>query len=485
MTTLTDVGESGSLQPEPKTQARQGFPAGFVWGASTASYQIEGAVAEDGRTPSIWDTFAHTPGAVRNADNGDIAADHYHRYPEDFALLADLGLTAYRFSVSWPRVQPHGSGPVNQRGLDFYRRQVDDLLERGITPYLTAYHWDLPQELEDADGWGNRDTAYRFGEFVELLAGALGDRVHHWSTVNEPWCSAFLGYASGVHAPGRREPVTALRAVHHLLLGHGLGVGALRANNPEHEVGLTLNLAAVRPADPAADADAVRRIDGLANRIFLDPVFHGRYPADVLADTVATTDWSFVRDADLAEISRPIDVLGVNYYSPMKVATRLPGAAPVREDGHGVSAATPWIGSDEVDFLPTPGPRTLMGWTVDADGLTEILTRVARDYPGTPLMVTENGAAYDDYVNPVGEVHDPDRVDYLRSHLDAVRRAGVEGADVRGYFVWSLLDNFEWAFGFSKRFGIVFVDFASQRRIPKDSARYYAKVAAINGETLD
>jgi beta-glucosidase len=488
MTAVTnDVGESDSVLPgvRPAAAAGTGFPTGFVWGAATASYQIEGAAAEDGRTPSIWDTFAHRPGAVRNADNGDIAADHYHRYAEDLDLMTELGLTAYRFSVSWPRIQPHGRGPVNQRGLDFYSRLVDGLLERGIRPYLTAYHWDLPQELEDADGWGNRDTAARFGEFVALLADELGDRVRDWTTLNEPWCSAMLGYASGVHAPGRREPETALRAVHHLLLGHGLAVGALRAANPENSVALTLNLAAVRTRDAAADADAARRVDGLQNRLFLDPVLRGRYPEDVLADTAAITDWSFVRDTDLAEISRPIDVLGINYYSPTTVATRQPGAAPVREDGHGTGEQSPWLGADTVDFLRLPGRRTLMDWLVDADGLYEVLVRVSRDYPGVPLMVTENGAAYDDYVNPSGEVHDPDRVAYLHEHLSAVRRAVADGADVRGYFVWSLLDNFEWAYGYSKRFGIVYVDFASQRRIPKDSARWYARLVAGGGAALD
>ena len=477
MTALTNVGEAEGLAGQ---QGEHSFPTNFVWGVSTASYQIEGGAAEGGRTPSIWDTFSRTPGKVRNADNGDIAADHYHRYAEDVGLIAGLGLNAYRFSVSWPRIQPHGSGPVNQAGVDFYSRLIDEQLGRGITPYLTAYHWDLPQELEDADGWGNRDTAYRFAEFVAILAERFGDRVRNWSTLNEPWCSSLLGYASGVHAPGRQEPATALRAIHHLLLGHGLAVGELRSGAPDARISLTLNLAAVRAKDPVADADAVRRVDGLQNRVFLDPLFLGRYPADVQADTASITDWSFVRDGDLAEISRPIDLLGVNYYSPTTVATRLPGAEPVREDGHGASSASPWVAADDVDFLRIPGRRTVMDWLVDADGLYEVLGRLTRDYPAIPLMVTENGAAYDDYVDPGGAVHDPDRVTYLREHLTAVRRAVADGADVRGYFVWSLLDNFEWSYGYSKRFGIVYVDFATQKRILKDSARWFAQVAAAN-----
>ncbi|WP_431965329.1 GH1 family beta-glucosidase [Actinacidiphila sp. bgisy160] len=448
------------------------FPGKFRWGAATAAYQIEGAAREHGRTPSIWDTFSHTPGKVRNGDTGDIAADHYHRMREDVALMAELGLTDYRFSVSWPRVQPTGRGPAVQKGLDFYRALVDELLDHRIRPVLTLYHWDLPQELEDAGGWPARDTAERFAEYAGLVANALGDRVPLWTTLNEPWCSAFLGYAQGVHAPGRTEPEAALRAAHHLLLGHGLAVGVLRERLPvPAQVSLTLNLAAVRPhTGSAADAEAARRVDALANRIWLDPVYRGSYPEDLRRDTAALTDWSFVKNGDLAVISRPVDALGLNYYAPAVVAAGT-HAGP-----------SPWPGAEgHVRFVPAPGPRTAMDWPVDADGLHELLLRLRDELPHTPLLITENGAAYDDYADPEGEVHDPERIAYLRAHLAAVHRAIADGADVQGYFLWSLLDNFEWAYGYGKRFGVVHVDFASQRRTPKDSARWYAGVVARGG----
>ncbi|HEX3590994.1 MAG TPA: GH1 family beta-glucosidase [Pseudonocardiaceae bacterium] len=469
-------------QDQPTTRESLTFPTGFVWGAATASYQVEGAAAEDGRTPSIWDTFARRQGAVHNADTGDVAADHYHRYADDVAMMADLGLSAYRFSLSWSRVRPGGRGPLNERGLDFYDRLVDELCAHGISPVATAYHWDLPQELEDDGGWTNRDTAYRFAEYVALIAERLGDRVRLWSTVNEPWCSAFLGYASGVHAPGRHEPESALRAAHHLLLGHGLGIGVLRDVLPAgHEVSLVLNLHSIRPmTDSATDRSAVRRIDGLANRIFLDPVLRGEYPADVLTDTASVTDWSFVHEGDLKEIARPIDVLGVNYYTPTLVAARTPGAPAIRADGHGASTSSPWVGADAVDFLQPPGSRTMMQWAVDPTGLRDVLLRIGREYPGLPLVVAENGAAYADYVDPSGRVRDADRIEYLRSHVEAVHAAIADGVDVRGYFVWSLLDNFEWSYGYSRRFGIVYVDFATQRRWLKDSARWFANVVKEN-----
>ncbi|WP_336323628.1 GH1 family beta-glucosidase [Streptomyces lavendofoliae] len=448
------------------------FPAGFRWGTATAAYQIEGAAEEDGRTPSIWDTFSRTPGKVRNGDTGDIAADHYHRMGEDVALMKDLGVTDYRFSVAWPRVQPTGRGPAVRKGLDFYRRLTDELLSADIRPVVTLYHWDLPQELEDAGGWPHRDTADRFAEYAGLVADALGDRVTTWTTLNEPWCAAFLGYASGAHAPGRTDAAASLRAAHHLNLAHGRAVQALRAAlPPSAEVSLTLNLHAVRPlSDSAEDRDAARRVDALGNRIFLDPVFHGRLPADLVEDTAALTDWSFVRDGDLEVTAAPVDSLGINYYSPTVVAA---GSSP---------APSPWPGAEpHVRFVPAPGPRTAMDWPVDPEGLYELLTRLRDELPEVPLMVTENGAAYDDYADPSGEVHDPERVAYLRGHLAAVHRALTDGVDVRGYFLWSLLDNFEWAYGYGKRFGIVHVDFASQRRTPKDSARWYADVIARGG----
>ncbi|MCI3930850.1 GH1 family beta-glucosidase [Streptomyces sp. AN091965] len=463
------------------------FPPGFLWGAATAAYQIEGAVREDGRTPSIWDTFSHTPGKVLGGDTGDVACDHYHRWREDVRLLADLGLKAYRFSVSWPRVQPTGRGPAVQRGLDFYRALVDELLAHGITPMVTLYHWDLPQELESAlpgggpggGGWPERDTAERFAEYAGIVAGALGDRVELWTTLNEPWCSAFLGYGSGVHAPGRTDPAAALRAAHHLSLAHGLGARALRAALPARaRIGVSLNPSAVRPLTSSpADLDARRRIDALANRVFTGPMLRGAYDDDLLADTARVTDWAFVRDGDLDVTRQPLDFLGINYYSPAVVSAAAPSGAP-RHDGHGGSDHSPWPGADSlVSFHRAPGELTAMDWPVDPTGLKDLLLEYTAQAPGVPLYVTENGAAYDDKPEG-GAVHDPDRVRYLHGHLSAVHAAILEGADVRGYFLWSLLDNFEWAYGYSKRFGAVYVDYETQLRTPKSSARWYAKVAA-------
>ena len=440
--------------------ARADFPDDFVWGVATSSYQIEGATKEDGRGESIWDTFAGTPGRVVDGDNGEVAVEHFHRYEDDVALMADLGVEAYRFSVAWPRVQPPGSGPVNPAGLDFYDRLVDALLARGITPWATLYHWDLPQPLEDAGGWPARDTAYRFAEYAGMVADRLGDRVKHFITLNEPWCSAFLGYASGRHAPGRSDGAAALAASHHLLLGHGLAVAELRSRVPDAQVGITLNL---YPVDPAHDGpgtqDAVRRIDGLSNRWFLDPVLRGAYPKDVMEDVAHVSDLSFVEPGDLERISTPLDFLGVNYYTRHVVA---PGAFP---------------GSSAVEFRDRGLPTTATGWEVDPDGLHDILTRVTRDYGDIPIVLTENGAAFDDVLED-GQVHDLERLDFLRTHLLASRRAIRAGVPLRGYFAWSLLDNFEWAEGYAKRFGIVHVDFRTQVRTIKDSGLWYAAFLA-------
>jgi beta-glucosidase len=481
-----------------------GLPPGFWWGAATAAYQIEGAIKEDGRTASIWDTFSAIPGMVAGGDTGAEAADHYHRYAEDVAIMREIGLTGYRFSVAWPRVQPTGRGPVNQAGIAFYDRLVDELLDSGIRPVLTLYHWDLPQELEDAGGWVNRDTASRFAEYAGLVAARLGDRVGHWTTLNEPWCSAFLGYAEGHHAPGRTESGAALAAAHHLLLGHGLAVPALRAAiAASAQVSLVLNLAAVRSvSDSPADLDAARRIDGLHNRLFLDPVLSGHYPADVLADTASLCDWSFILDTDVEVIAAPIDMLGVNYYQPTLVGAAeqnfsgaaeqnfssaaersLSGAAERNPGGSAppnVAAPSAWPACEDVVFHTPPGPVTDMGWPVDASGLRDILVRLHREYPGLPLLVTENGAAYADEVQADGTVHDPERIAYLHAHLEALQQAVAAGVDVRGYFAWSLLDNFEWAWGYAKRFGIVYVDYATQRRTLKNSARWYAEVIRTN-----
>ncbi|MFJ6894987.1 GH1 family beta-glucosidase [Streptomyces hokutonensis] len=442
------------------------FDPGFLWGAATSSYQIEGAVTEDGRGPSIWDTFAATPGAVRGGDTGAVAADHYHRFPGDVALMAELGLRAYRFSLAWPRIQPTGSGPANQRGLDFYRRLTDTLLDHGIQPWPTLYHWDLPQPLEDAGGWPVRDTAERFAEYAALAHEALGDRVTHWTTLNEPWCSAFLGYGTGRHAPGRREPAAAVRAAHHLLLGHGLAAEALRDSA---RVGITLNLTHVTPlsADPA-DLDAARRIDGMQNRLFLDPLLRGSYPVDVLADLHEVTAFGHVHDGDLKRIGALPDHLGINYYAPMLVAG---GTTP---------AQSAYVGSPLVRIADGGRPRTAMGWEIDERGLLELLLRLRADYPAVPLYITENGAAFDDVMERDG-VHDTDRIAYLDGHLRSCARAIGHGVPLRGYFVWSLLDNFEWSFGYGPRFGIVHVDYATQRRTPKDSAHWYAEVIRRGG----
>ncbi|MFJ2116103.1 MULTISPECIES: GH1 family beta-glucosidase [unclassified Streptomyces] len=455
------------------------FPPGFLWGTATAAYQIEGAPQENGRTPSIWDTFSHTPGKTARGETGDVAVDHFHRRAEDVRLMADLKVNAYRFSVSWSRVQPTGRGPAVQRGLDFYRGLVDDLLDHGIEPVLTLYHWDLPQELEAAGGWPARETAYRFAEYARTVGEALGDRVVRWTTLNEPWCSAFLGYASGVHAPGRTDPVAALRAAHHLNLGHGLAAQALRSVLPARgQVSVSLNPSCVRPLTRSPqDLNARRRIDALANRIFSGPMLGGGYPEDLFADTARLTDWSFVHDGDEAVSRQPLDSLGINYYQPTVVsATAAPAAGA--NGGHGASDHSPWPGAEAIAFHQPPGEQTEMGWSVDPSGLYDLLTRYAREAPGLPLMVTENGAAYPDKPGADGTVHDPDRIRYLHGHLSAVRRAIGDGADVRGYFLWSLLDNFEWAYGYGKRFGAIHVDYETQRRTPKSSARWYARLAA-------
>lgn len=447
------------------------FPEGFVFGSATASYQIEGAVAEDGRGPSIWDTFSHTPGRTVGGDTGDVADDHYHRMETDLDLMVSLGLPAYRFSIAWPRVIPTGRGEVNQAGLDFYSRLVDGLLARGITPVATLYHWDLPQALQDEGGWTVRSTAEAFAEYARVVLSALGDRVSTWTTLNEPWCSAYLGYAAGVHAPGVQDPASALKAVHHLNLAHGLGVQAIRSVVPDASCSVTLNLHVFRPDGPTG-TEAVRRLDALGNRAFLGPMLDGAYPADLLEDTAAITDWSFVQEGDLETIRQPIDVLGVNYYSTNLVRVLVGDGVPQRADGEpdGPSA---WPSAEDVEFLPQPGPHTAMGWNIEPEGLRELLVSLHETYPALPLMVTENGVALADVVEDGGAVHDTDRVDYLRGHFAAALEAISEGVDLRGYFVWSLMDNFEWSFGYSMRFGIVRVDFDTQERTPKDSAHWF------------
>ncbi len=487
----------GRVEAHPEAGAhasaagRLPFPTDFRLGVATAAYQIEGAVAEDGRTPSIWDTYSHTPGQVVDGDTGDTACDHYHRMPEDVALMAGLGVDTYRFSLSWPRVQPGGSGPLNPAGVDFYRRLIDRLRQAGIDPWVTLYHWDLPQVLEDAGGWPHRDTASRFADYAGRIHEVLGDVVTNWTTLNEPWCSAFLGYGSGRHAPGRTDRVDALAAAHHLMLGHGMAVSAMRAARSTSRIGLTVNLYAVSPIRDAsmddvvsagvlADADAARRIDGLANRWFLDPVLLGRYPVDVVDDLREVTDLRFVRDNDLAVIAEPMDMLGINYYSRYVVGAPDPAAI-----GDYWRAPSNWPGSEHLRFGDRGLPTTAMGWEIDAPGLFEVLHRVHRDYPELPLYVTENGAAFDDQMGADGLVDDSDRVRYLDSHLRACQRAIADGVPLKGYLAWSLMDNFEWSWGYAKRFGIVHVDYATQRRTRKASADWYADVAAHHSLPAD
>ncbi|MGX6605534.1 GH1 family beta-glucosidase [Micromonosporaceae bacterium Da 78-11] len=440
------------------------LPPSFTWGVATSAYQIEGAIAEDGRTPSIWDTFCRVPGAVDQGDNGDVACDHYHRMPQDVALIKNLGVDTYRFSVAWPRVQPGGRGPVNPAGLAFYDRLVDELLAAGIDPWVTLYHWDLPQELEDAGGWPNRDTAYRFADYAMLVFDKLQDRVGTFTTMNEPWCSAWLGYNVGVHAPGRQDFDAALGAVHHLLLGHGLATQRMRAaQTREHTYGITLNMGTADPAtDSQADRDAARRADGMGTRIYLDPLRHGRYPEDMVTELAARGSAFPVQDGDLEIISEPFDVLGVNFYFGQDFAGT--DAAGNTHDALGQPIVR--------EILPGTA-RTAMNWPITPERFTQLLLRLDRDYPGLPLVITENGAAFDDRADATGQVHDDDRTEYLATHIAAVADAVAQGADVRGYFAWSLMDNFEWAEGYAKRFGIVHVDYDTQERTPKQSALWF------------
>ena len=441
-----------------------GLPRDFRWGTATSAYQIEGATAEDGRTDSIWDTFCRVPGAIDNGDTGETACDHYHRMPADVELMRWLDIDTYRFSVAWPRIQPGGRGPANPAGVAFYDRLIDNLLAVGIEPWLTLYHWDLPQELEDAGGWPARDTAFRFADYAELVYAAFGDRVTHWTTLNEPWCSSTLGYIQGVQAPGRRDFAAGMHAVHHLLLGHGLAASRLRAAASRPiDLAITLNLSTSNPAtDAPEDLAAARRADGLGLRMFLDPLWYGRYPADVIDDLAGRGVQLPVRDGDLALVSTPIDTLGVNYYYSMRASGRDEGGSTVDDDGRPVGRGLPY-------GLPT----TAIGWEIMPDDFRDLLVRVGRDYPGRPIVVTESGAAFRDEPGPDGYVVDIDRTNYLAAHIAAVADARRTGTDIRGFFVWSLLDNFEWAYGYDKRFGIVRVDYDTQQRVPKQSAQWY------------
>jgi beta-glucosidase len=439
-------------------QPTPAFPADFLWGAATAAYQVEGAANEDGRGESVWDRFCATPGKVRGGDTGAVACDFYHRYPDDIALMRELGLDAFRFSIAWPRIVPDGSGPVNPAGLDFYDRLVDALLEQGIQPLATLFHWDTPQALEDAGGWTSRATAERFVEYADVVSARLGDRVAHWITHNEPWVVAWLGHAWGIHAPGRTSRADAIAASHHLLLSHGWAVDVLRRNVPGAQVGIALNLAHVDAvSDSPEDQAAAKEIDGNGNRWFLDPIFRGEYPSDMLETYSAEAPP--VRDGDLEAISVPIDFLGVNNYFRHLVSAGASGEGP--------------------RLVRAPDAQlTEMGWEVYPQGLYELLMRIADDYSPPAMYVTENGAAFGDVRVHDGRIHDPEREEYVRAHLEAVARAASDGAPVRGYFVWSLLDNFEWSHGYSKRFGLIWVDFPSGTRIPKDSFWWYRETLA-------
>ncbi|MEO7448239.1 MAG: GH1 family beta-glucosidase [Humibacillus sp.] len=468
---------SDLLLPSPRP-----VPAGFVLGAATAAYQIEGARHEDGRRDSIWDTFSHTPGAVVDGDTGDVACDHYHRYAADVALMAELGLQSYRFSTSWARVCPDG-GPVNGAGLDFYERLVDSLLEHDVAPWLTLYHWDLPQALEDRGGWTSRETTDRFLEYAVAVHERLGDRVRTWTTLNEPWCAAFLGYTAGMHAPGRTSPADGLAAAHHLLLGHGRVVEELRRRDASLELGLTLNFTVADPLDPGdeRDVDAARRIDAQMNRIFLDPIFRGAYPADLLEDVAHLGLQGHVRDGDLEVISTPIDVLGVNYYNGEAIGHEPPAAVLDDQVNGGRATRSPFPAAENSHRHPRGLPVTAMDWEIQPDGLTRLLVRLHEEYAGPTgvvLHVTENGAAFTDEPERDGHVADRDRTAYVRAHVGAVLDAIDQGVPVRGYFYWSLLDNFEWAWGYAKRFGIIRVDYETQVRTPKASALDLAEVIA-------
>ncbi len=441
------------------------FPPDFLWGVATSAQQIEGAYDEGGRGESIWDRFASTPGRIADGTDPRIACDHFHRWRDDIELLRWLGVNAYRLSIAWPRVLPTGAGAVNVAGLDFYEGLVDQLLASGIRPFVTLDHWDLPQALEDRGGWTARDTVYRFVDFTEIVSARLGDRVGHWVTHNEPWCIAQLGHEQGVHAPGLRSPGGALRAAHHLLVSHGLAVEVLRRNSPQAEVGMVnLYVPMQAASDSDADRDAARQLDGTFNRWYLDPIYGRGYPADVIADRVrlghlAAPELPFVQPGDLEVMATPTDFLGVNYYSRNVVK-----AGP---DGRAVPVT-----------MAPPEQLTAMGWEVYPEGLQESLVRITRDYAPARIHLTENGAAFEDAPGPQGHLADTRRIEYLRGHLSAVARTLAAGVPLHGYFVWSLMDNFEWAQGLSKRFGLFHVDFTTQRRTPRESAWWYREVVA-------
>lgn len=438
------------------------FPSGFVWGAAAAAYQIEGAWNEDSKGESIWDRFCHTPGKIDNRDTGDVACDHYHLWRDDIRLMKDIGLKAYRFSISWPRLIPEGRGEINQKGIDFYNRLVDELLDKEIEPYVTLYHWDLPQALQDQGGWPARSIAEAFVEYADLVSRKLGDRVKHWLTLNEPYVSAWVGYFEGRHAPGHKSVDEMLAAAHHLLLAHGWAVPVIRANVLDSQVGIVLNLSGAVPASNSyADRAAAWRQDGILNRWYLDPLAGRGYPPDIVEHNGRPMD--FIQENDMESIAITNDFFGVNYYTRMVVRSQ-----EIPEDENEPRT---------VSLNPNP---TEMGWEVYPEGLYEILARVHFDYNFPKIFITENGAAYPDVINEQGQVDDPQRIAYLRDHLLSVSKAIAAGVPVKGYFAWSLMDNFEWSYGYSKRFGLIYIDYETQERIPKSSARWYRSVIHTN-----
>jgi beta-glucosidase len=431
------------------------FPADFRWGCATSAYQIEGGATADGRAESIWDRFCSVPGHIRDGSSGATACDHYHRWPEDLDLAAGLGLNAYRFSIAWPRVLPHGASAPNAKGLDFYSRLVDGMLARGLEPWATLYHWDLPQRLQEIGGWSHRDTVEEFAEFTDIVSRKLGDRVQHWITHNEPWCTAFLGCYEGSHAPGLRSWRTALQACHHVLLSHGRATSVVRANVRGSRVGAALSLHPSVPASSsAADIDATRRYDGLRNRWFLDPLFGRGYPEDVWA--LCGADAPRVEASDLAVIATPADFLGVNYYFPEMIAH------------------APKDGALSARVVQNPAAElTDLGWEVSPQGMIALLERLHREYKPQAIYITENGASYDDELAASGEIADVERSHYMQRHLLALHEAIARGVPVKGYFAWTLMDNFEWAEGYTRRFGLIHVDFATQQRRLKQSGVWY------------
>jgi beta-glucosidase len=440
------------------------FPEHFRWGAGTYSYQVEGAANEDGRGESIWDRFCSIPGNILNGDSGLVACDHYHRYREDIGLMKELGVQMYHFSIAWPRIVPQGRGQINARGLAFYDRLVDTLLESGIEPYATLYHWDLPQILQDQQGgWGSRDTAYAFAEYVDIVSRHFGDRIHNWLTLNEPAVTAFEGYEEGIHAPGLHDTRLAWQTSHHFLLAHGLAIPIIRANgDAQTRVGITLNFTALDPAtDAEEDREAVRFLDGKLHRWFLDSIFRGAYPADILARLGDLAPRVQPGDAEI--IARPLDFMGANYYTRSVISK-----------GNG----------DLTDFksVRVEGAEyTAMDWEVYPQGIYEMLTRLHREYAVPRIYLVENGSAFPDVVEDDGSVHDPRRINYLREHLLQVHAAVTQGVPLAGYSVWSLMDNFEWSLGYSMRFGIIHIDYATQKRTIKDSGYWYRNVIANHG----